>query len=341
MRRRGHAILVAIASTLVTGSAALTVPPAPTGAATTTTPAQTAQTQAWMAQITSDFSPLSSGVERLLQTFQQWSTRGTSAKDVTSAIDGELPQFSQTIQALAAQTPLPWTAPALADYQASAQIYITAVRVERVASLVPTGRFQQQLQRSELRIRELGDKVYNEAGSVLAGYLPAPATNPDVITIAPPPVPNFAKEALLPGPPLDHQGIVIPTRRIGTDSLTVAIKQVRIPSGTTETRAIRSGSLATLRALSDAFSQDSADLSTTHLLTSGTATLSGLRVGLLLASEATRAAEASRLVTAASGRGALERVAQELAVVGDHLLIPTLGSRPLGFDPAVLTATGP
>jgi hypothetical protein len=313
----------------------------PSGASVNEASTQTGQTQAWMGQITNDYSQLDFGVQNLLQIFQEWSTKGTSAQSVTAVIDEELSPFAHTIHALMAQKPLPWTKPALLDYQAGAELYLAAIRVERVASLLESGSLQSQLQESELRIRELGDKVYNLAGDELAKYLPTPATDPNVVVIAPSPVPNFSTEQLLPGPPLDRKSDFTAVRPIHATSLKAAVKEALIPSADTETKSIRSGSLVELRTLSDEFLRDSTALADAPPPGNDTAVRNGVRLSLLVASEATRTAEGARVVTAAADVDPLKRVAQDLALISDSLWDPALGSRSVGFSASSLNDTGP
>jgi hypothetical protein len=61
-----------------------------------------------------------------------------------------------------------------------------------------------------------------------------------------------------------------------------------------------------------------------------------VQLGLLIDSEASRAAEAARLATGAPA-SALTKIAQTLALVGDELWDDRLGARHTGFPAALLT----
>jgi hypothetical protein len=277
----------------------------------------------------------------LLQTFSQWSSGSTSATAVSAGVDAALPQLLETTQALSAQAPLAWTGAALVAYQAGAQLYLECARVEQAATTLAAAPLRRQLQLAEMRIRELGDGVYDHAGALLAPYLPAPATTPDVEVIPLPSVPNWKTEQLLPGAPLDRPGgpLLGPAGR--ASSWTAAVRQTHIPSGATETAAIRSGPSSTLRALSDDFLEAASELAQAPTPAGGSNERTGMRLGLLVDSEATRAAEAARLVTHGAARTELAGAAQALAVIGDDLWDHHFGPRSVGFSPAVLQSGGP
>jgi hypothetical protein len=323
---------------VVAGLSAWEPRPASVSAAVST---KVAQTQTWVAQITQDYSYLDANAEQLFQTFEEWSSGTVSADAVTEAVDQAVPEFLQTTRALTAQTPLTWTRAALADYLAGAQLYLEAIRVEGAASLLAPGPLRAQLQSSEMRIRELGDRVYDQGSSAVAPFLPKPATSSDVTVITVPPVPNWKAQDLLPGPPLDQRGGPPLGQSVAASSWIAAVDEAHIPTGSAETAAIRSGKAAILRSLSDHFLVAATELSKAPRPSGGSAEKDGLRLALLIDSEATRTAEAAHDT---SNRGAttdLFGIAQALAVIGNDLWDPHLETRLVGFRATVPALNDP
>src|ERR1700722_19329883 len=111
-----------------------------------------------------------------------------------------------------------------------------------------------------------------------------------------------------------------------------------IPSGSIETAAIRGGRNHTLQTLSDDFSAASLALVNSPSPPGGSAERNRFRLGLLVDSEATRAAEAACDVTNTQIRMALDNEAQGMAVIGNDLWDLNLGRRTIGFSPTVLIA---
>jgi hypothetical protein len=300
-----------------------------------------AQTQAWMTQITQDYSYIDGSVEQLFETFAQWSSGKASAGAVTQAVDEAVPEFLQSTRALAAQAPLGWTHAAGLDYLAGAQLYLEAIRVEGAAALLAPGALRHQLQSSETRIRELGDRVYNQGSVAVAPFLPTPATSPDVTEITVPPVPNWKTQDLLPGPPLDQRAGPPPGRPVVAASWKAAVDKAHIPSGSAETAAIRSGKTGTLRTLSDEFLVADSDLANAPRPLGGATEKIGLRLGLLVDSEATRTAEAAHDTPIRRAATELSGVAQALAVIGNDLWDAHLGTRLVGFSATVSALSEP
>jgi hypothetical protein len=303
---------IALLSTFVTSVLA----PSPSWASTSTaTPAQITQTQSWVAQVKNDYGSLDGVVLALLEAFQSWQSGTLKAATITTTIDTNLAAVVQSTKALDKQAPLPWTGQILRQYQAAADLYLNAIQVERVASLLRTGALQRQLQDSEARLRELGDRTYSLATEELAPFQPKPASDPYVITIKPPSVPNWAAEHLLPGRPLDTGKPPKGGRRVTGSSWSSVTSRISIPSATKEAAQIRSASTQTLRSLSDGFYVTAADFATAPLPPDGKSGLDGLRLALLADSEAMRVSEASRFVKSSSQASALRSAAQNVAVL--------------------------
>ena len=332
---------IAVAAVLLVAAGSLiatTTASAPSGSPSS--PSKTA-TDSWSAQISRDYAFLDSPLASLLQTFQQWRSGTSMAPTVTAAIDVALPEFLRTTAALAVQAPLPWTDAALKDYRASAQLYVQAIEVEWAAADLPNGALQGQLQNSAERIRELGDSVYNQATAALAPYLPAAPVHPDVTIERLAPVPNWATTGLLPGPPLDLGTSSAQNSHIVAVTWKTAVAQSGIPSARIESAAIRSGGAAALDALGVAFQIAATSLALAPTPAGGHSGSIGLRLCLLVDAEATRSAEAARMLPASPAQTALDNVAEAVALIGNELWDPQLGPRSVGFSRSVLQQAGP
>jgi hypothetical protein len=288
----------------------------PSGATgTSATPAQIAQTQTWVTQIKSDYGSLDGVVLAMLEAFESWQTHSLSAKSVTTSIETNLGAVEQTVDALNKQAPLPWSGQALRQYQAAAELYLEAFQVERVASVSRVGALQRQLQNSEARLRELGDRTYSLATNNLASYLPVPAKDPYVTTIQSSPVPNWAKEGLFPGSPLDSGRPPKSNPRVGGSSWARVISRISIPSAHDEASAIRTRSAKALRELSDSYYVTAEELAKAPRPPGGVTELDGLRLSLLADSEAMRVSEAARFTKTPSETSDLRSSAEQLATL--------------------------
>jgi hypothetical protein len=285
----------------------------------TATPAQIAQTQTWVSQIQGDYGSLDGVVLATLEAFESWQTHALSAKAVTTSIDENLGAVVQTVDSLHKQIALPWSGQALREYQAAAELYLEAFRVERVASLSRAGALQHQLQYSESRLRELGDRTYSLATKDLASYLPAPTVDPHVTTIQTPPVPNWAKEGLFPGPPLDSGQPPRSNGRVLGSTWARVISGLSLPSAHNEATAIRKDSATSLRGLSDSYYVKAEELAKSPHPPGGVNELDGLRLSLLVDSEAMRVSETAQIARKAPEASDLRASAQQLAALS-HLI---------------------
>jgi hypothetical protein len=145
------------------------------------------ETQTWSAEISKDFADLDSVLEPLLQSTESWErgsavSRSTGPPATGSAVAAEIagywPDFSDTRGALAKQAPLALARQALNDYQMSVDLYVESVRLVLLTTHLPAGPLQHQLQLSSTRIRELGDRVYDQATAVLAPFTAPTAPTP-------------------------------------------------------------------------------------------------------------------------------------------------------------------
>jgi len=321
----------------------------PRSASTTTTTGRPNQVQTWSTAITGDVSPMASDLVGLLQTTGEWQTGGASSAAVRTDLETGFPSAQAALQSLQRQAPLRAVPDALPRYEQAVELYIEAFQVEHAATLLPAGPLQQQLQKSFARVREIGDRVYDQASSLLSPYLPTPAADPDVQVIPAPTVPDWGSIGLAAGPPLDSApasaanpaaGNGSPRPQEAVSKWVKAVSAAGIPSTSAEAQAVTTGTVVGARAIADQLQSalqrlndgpDPAHLSAISV---------EVRLGLLVDAEAARAAEAAGLVTATPAAAEeLRAVATSLALIGQQLWDPQLlGARasPIAGDPTSL-----
>ncbi|HEX9548816.1 MAG TPA: hypothetical protein VF942_15865, partial [Acidimicrobiales bacterium] len=172
----------------------------------TLSPRQTAEqkrTQDWQGQVDSDYQPLANDLIQLLQQIQNWRDGKAPSSQLTTLIDHYLPDFLDIRDELLHQAGYPPAPTAIDSYRTALQLYLEALRVERVATTLPASPLQSQLDLSFRRLRELGDRVYDQGRAALKPLLHEAPPSPDVQTRLPADVPNWAAEGTAAGPPLD------------------------------------------------------------------------------------------------------------------------------------------
>ncbi len=138
-----------------------------------------------------------------MQDTGSWQSGKLAAASLISDINKDWPDIDSTRADLAKEAPFALAPTALNDYQMSVDLYVESFRMAIVAARLPPGAMQSQLQLSTSRIRELGDRIYDQATAVLSPYAPPlPNTNGNEL-IKPADVPVWASVRLAAGPPLD------------------------------------------------------------------------------------------------------------------------------------------
>jgi hypothetical protein len=130
-------------------------------------------------------------------------------------------------------------------------------------------------------------------------------------------------------------------RVLKASSYKEAVNEAGIPSAATESADIRSSQFSPLRTISDDFLGAATSLTNAPAPSGGTSEQNGLRLALMVDSEAARAAEAARIAKTRSAETELGNVAKTLAIIGDDLWDPDLGVRSVTFDPSLLVHVGP
>jgi hypothetical protein len=318
---------------------------------TTLTPAEKAADQRaaqWSKQVDDDFHPLTQILVAYLQTIQSWSAGTVSDSSLEGYLSDEVPTFQQVLDRLDRQPPLAEAPRAIDDYRQAAELYILSTDVLSSATYLPAGPLRQQVALSATRIRDLGDRIFDQGTAALAPFTPVAAT-PDVTEIEPADVPVWASMDLAPGPPLTSASPPVPPVHYQSNRPQVSfpiwshlVTSAGIPPVAAEAAAIRGGSLATDSAQSQQLAAAVTKLNADPDPKGDRADSTRLRLGLLVDEEATLAAGESDLAGAGSKAAAgLRQAAMALALVGDDLWDPALGPRSTGFPPSLLTAANP
>lgn len=184
--------------------------PTPSAEGPTTAPSPSSSpVQAWRDGVTRDYQQLAGSSFSAVRTVTEWNLGRASAADVAGRVEVALVSSQDTVTALAARAPLPGTEQALGEYRAAADLYVQSLRTVLVATRLPAGPLQTQLRRASARVRDLGDRLFDQAGVSLAPLLPSERSFDGVEVRKPPDVPDYDAIDLGVGPPL------VPTARTG------------------------------------------------------------------------------------------------------------------------------
>jgi hypothetical protein len=291
------------------------------------TPASSRNVQAWSAPVTDAVRPMASELIGLLQTANAWEAGNASSTAVGETLTADLPTAITALRALERLPALPEARGAQGRYLQAIELYVAAFRVEFAATQLPSGPLQRQLQRSFARVRLLGDRVYDDASSLLSPYLTTASTGPPAQSRSPAAVPDWSTLGLGAGPPLglessssnDGPPSVAPRSQAPTPQWVRAVSDAGIPSAEAQTRALTTGSVNDAVAIADQLEAavrrlDDAPDPAGHAAASGE-----LRLGLLVDAEAARAAAAGSLAGATPATDHLRVASTILALIGDQL----------------------
>jgi hypothetical protein len=184
----------AVASVLVALAWAAASPGA-SGAADTPNSAQS-----WYAHVVDDLHPLQSTLLGALGAASAWASGSESAGKARREFERDLPALERVRRALQNLAPPPGHASAHADYVAAIGLYVASLQVDEAATGEPSGALRGQLQHSYLRIRGLGDIVFDQGTAELAPELGSALAGPDVAAASH--VPDWSSDGLVPSPPL-------------------------------------------------------------------------------------------------------------------------------------------
>jgi hypothetical protein len=304
--------------------------------------ASAAPAQAWRDAALRDLRPLTSVVVRLGTTVNDWQSGKLAAKDAGRALDALAFSMQEARTAIGQRAPLTAAPRALDDLRLTAELYLQATRVASLATGLPGGPLQVQLQRQFSRLRDLADRFFDQTDVELRPLLGAPRDITGVEVRRSAEVPDWDSIGLAVGPPLAVPGAATSPRSYQTTRPQQAfsawkadVERAAIPSGTAEATALTGGTQHVLGDLAGRFVASSDALYARPDPAGERAVSTRLQLVLLVHAEALRAAQAAQLVPAGAGTG-LARVATALAVAADGLWDARLGSRTTGLTaPAV------
>jgi hypothetical protein len=340
---RGRALAAATAAALVAaGGLALAVRgsgrPSATGDPLPTTTVPSAAAQAWKDAALADLRPLTGLAVNLGQGFTSWRTGKTSAKDMATALDRFDPALVDAQTAINSRAPLAAAPRAVVDLRLTADLYLAAVRVARVATDQPAGALREQLVLQFFRLRNLGDRVFDQADAELEPLLGARREIEGVTVVRAAEVPDWVPMKLAAGPPLASAPSSIGTPRAyqpvrPTDAVQDWVARVQalgIPSGAEEAATLRSGSMQQLGQLATRLTSASDALFGSPDPRGERLVSTRAQLALLIDAEAARAAQAARLLKR-DEHTRLTATAAALAGAGDLLWDARLGERTTGF----------
>lgn len=301
--------------------------------------------QQWRAAVIDDFRALNGTVISYQQVLQSWQEGTASETDLKGIFDLGVRNFTDTREALAVREPFPKAPRALENFRISAALYLESARIGRSTLAVPEGQLRAQLRNQVDRLRNLADRVYDQAEVQIDRFLPEPIDDPNIKLFRPPEVPDFAFQGIAVGPPLDtpkptpteqRAYIADEDKAQRSFSAYAAIVDATVPSVRELATAITTGTTAELRTVARKFT-NAADILYESPNPQGERVVSTLvQLGLLVDAEAARAAQAATLLSGVT-QAELQTSAKRLALLGDRLWDERLGERDSGFSESLLS----
>ena len=203
-----------------------------------------------------DLQPLASSLVALVQLTSDWRSGTASASEVIRKITLEFAPFKATLKALGGLPLLSGAPEARGRFLAGVELYLWAFRIELAAAAVPAGPLQSQLQLSFERVRDLGDRVYDQGVASLPVAKTTTTTSPDVQVLRPLPVPNWQDLQLAPGPPLadattNYPDAAAPAKTQSIRSWVLALHGIGIPGSAKGRQAIALNSVQKVTTAAD------------------------------------------------------------------------------------------
>ena len=280
----------------------------------------------------------------IIEAAGRWMEQAIPAEDLVKEINLFVPEAVRARQVVAGIPPLK-EAPAARDiYRDSIGLYADFGRIYLVAVDPAAEPLRAQLDLAARRLRNLADKLYDQAHLMVDPAAESVAGD-DVVVRRSPEVPDWDAEGLAAGPPLAEMPPpppeVPPEREARRDEEPVEdwlarVRRAALPSGADLAAALRSGDGRRLGALAETYLASVAALRVAPDPEGGRVRAAVVALSYLLEAEAARVAQAATLLPAGPARDRLTRVAQRLALTGEHLLEPGLRGRASGLDPALL-----
>ncbi len=285
---------------------------------------------AWEAKAKDAFQPLVNDVPDLVRGSREWQAGDRPTDAYRDTVQKAMADFVRTRARVAALKPSPKVPAAGELYENSAELYVEVGRLYEVQLASDPGDMRTQLDLLARRVRELADRVYDRGHAAIAPYLDE-QQHPDVEVRLPEEVPMWQAEGLAAGPPLDDPpgppADAPPLRQANRPAgslaaWTSAVKGARIMSAGELDAAIAGSDGDQLRAVARQFGTAAERLRDVPDPKGERERSAVLRLGLLVNSEAARAAESAAVLKNGSS-GELTDVSRVLARVGEDMLRET------------------
>lgn len=336
-------VLVAVPVLLTRGSDSKPVDAAPSPSAPAAL--DTAAADAFRDRMRQEFSGIG-GVTNvyLVSQLTGWKDGTLTTSQAKAAMLSVLPAVTRARVALAAIASFDAAPESIKDYQGALTTYAQALRLGLAGTALPDGPLQRQLRLQALRLQALGDRMFDQGGRDLDGFL---AKDPDVsaVTFQPAPeIPDFTNRGLLAGAPLVVAPRLVVTgvnpegqNRQADESWIAAVNAAGIPTAQEVAAAINAVDGPVLGALANKLQAVTLAVRALDDPSSGRADATRVQLSLLIDAEAARAAEAAAQATGPAKEQLLV-VARTLAALSDERWDPRLTPRDTGYPRALITA---
>jgi len=291
----------------------------PSAAAGAAPQGATSAVLSWYQMVVADLRPLQSTLVNGLHTAAAWQQGSTTATAAAHEFGKDLPQLVQVQGRLARLAPLPGHRGARDDYVAALGLYVAAFRLEQAATSLRPGPLVTQLQRSFVRVRELGDVTFDQGTAELAPLLGASIAGPDVQAASN--IPDWSALGLAPAPPLatEWPGVAGTASVPQPQDWASAVRADGAPSQSSVNQALsRSTRPAASARQAVTLGRAALSLGTVSGPPDSPRTSPLARLGLLVDAEAMLTEEAGHLASPAGSRS-LARVAAALGSIGGGL----------------------
>jgi hypothetical protein len=306
------------------------------------TPAQLAA-QKWQQKAERTESPAGMAYISMVELARNWQLKPGEKNKISGAVlraqlVNAAHSYAEAQAALNRMQPYPPDPRALDLFRQSVRLYSTAAALTSAATYTPAGALRDQVLLSVTRVRQLGDKVYDDANATLKPLLPPPAPTPGLHFDPEAAVPTWATvpasdhcitvgtcPSVAAGPPLAAAVPVTPAPTASTTPATqslqawqAAIAAQSIPDESTQLQAVDGSSAGMADQVSAALASAQAAIAAIPYPTDATVSAT-LQLDLLIRAEAARTAQEADLVSTNRGKSELRAAAGVLAGVGDAL----------------------
>jgi len=285
--------------------------------------------QAWYQGVIGDLTPLQSSLISGLQAASKWQSRQEAAGTARGVMTTDGSALALALGSVEHLAPLAGYPDALANFISGLHLYVEAFALEAAATELPGGRLVAQLQQSFLRVRELGDVVFDQGTAQLAPLLGSTLAGPDVVAASH--VPDWVALHLAPKPPLESSWSGTRAQPSASQSLAKwrkAVDRVAAPSDAVVRRTLARSSATGLAQLARMLQVAEVHLSSVPA-PRGSQASALFRLGLLVDAEAALAAEAGQRAGAVRA-GSFTTLASSLVAIGAGLRTAAVTGEPEG-----------